>query len=139
MGPKFNTPYLAALRYGPMDRDTFYRVRYPEEAVVWHAINADLEAGARILTHENRYHLFRRDIVLIHPDDWEVSRLYGRQFDEIVEWLDKAGVHYYLKIPNEANHPILARLGHSEHLEDPAYFQEIIRSGGTVLYRVKKG
>ena len=136
MGPKFNTPHLSALRYGPMDRHAFYRIQHPEQSVVWRTINSKLEPDAKILTHENRYHLFRRDLELIHLDDWEISRLYDRPFDEIVQWLNKAGVHYYLNIPNEANHHILSRLGHKEHLEDPTYFQEITRSGETVLYRI---
>jgi len=136
MGPKFNDVSLRAIRYGSMDRETYYRVRYPQDFAIWNTINEHCEEGAKILTHENRYHLFRRDIELVHLDDWDVSRFYGKPFEEVHEWLCQEGIRYYLKIPNEQNHPITARLGHSAYLKNPDYFQEILRSGGTVLYRI---
>ncbi len=136
MGPKFNDVSLRALRYGPMDRDTYYRVRYPEDYRIWKTVNTECEEGAKILTHENRYHLFRRDIELIHLDDWEVSRLYDRPFEDVHEWLVQQGIRYYLRIPNEKNHPITVQLGHNAYLDNPDYFQEILRSGETVFYRI---
>ncbi|MFH1743192.1 MAG: hypothetical protein ABIH23_29650 [bacterium] len=141
MGPKLqegkvSAISLPALRYGPLKGERFQQIRYPEESPVWSAINTELEPNAKILTHENRYHLFRRDITLVHLDDWDVSRLYGQPFDEIMKWLNENGVRYYLRIKNESNHPILKRLGHNEFLDNPTYFQESTKSGNTILYRI---
>ena len=136
MGPKFAVPALPALRYGPMDTQSYYRFKFRDEFPIWNFINRELPPGSKILTHENRYHLFRRDLHFVHLDDWEVSRLYGRSFDEIQRWLNEQGVGYYLKIPNEKNHPVLTRLGHHDYLNNPTYFQEMSRQGETVLYRI---
>ncbi|HOE11141.1 MAG TPA: hypothetical protein PLQ35_12435 [bacterium] len=136
MGPKFAVPSLPALRYGPMDPPSYYRIKFRDEYPVWSFINRELAPDSKILTHENRYHLFRRDLHFVHLDDWEISRLYGRPFDEIHRRLNERGVGYYLRIRNEKNHPILACLGHRDYLNNPAYFQEMVRSGETVLYRI---
>ncbi|MBI1389279.1 MAG: hypothetical protein GC154_12610 [bacterium] len=138
MGPKIANPSLPVFATPGLSKEQYYRVRYPEVAPAWKFINDTLEPYSLILTHDNRYHVYREDIGIIHLDDCELTPFYGRPYDEVHRELLRRGVSYYLYIPDEDTHPITARLGHRAHLNDPAYFDEIYRNGRVALYRLIK-
>lgn len=138
MGPKIPHPSLPLFKHPGLPPAEFNRFAYPAEAPIWRQINEELERGAVILTHDNRYHVYRDDIRIIHLDDCGLTPLYGRPYPEIHRHLLQQGVRYYLQIPDEKTHPITQRLGHREYLNHPGYFEKTGQSGEVVLYRMKE-
>ena len=118
MGPKARQAGLRILPLANTSPRFFYDTVGWADSEVWKYINANLEQGASILTHENRYHVFRRDLSLIHLDDWDLLPFYGRPWPEVRAELERRGITYYLQIPNEKNHRITERLGIGSHLDD---------------------
>jgi len=137
MGPKIPHPSLPLFQHPGLPLAEFNRFAFPAEAPIWRQINEELEPGAVLLTHDNRYHVYRDDIRVIHLDDCGLTPLYGRPYPEIHRHLLREGVRYYLQIPDEKTHPITQRLGHLEYLNNPDYFEKISQSGDVILYRLK--
>ncbi len=139
MGSKHANPQLPYFAHPGMEPETFYRYEYPEEASVWKYINHNLEKGAIILTHDNRYHVFRDDLEIIHLDDCGLTHLYGQPYPQNHDYLLKQGIHYYLRIGNhEQSHPILKQLGHNAYLNNPTYFKKVMESDSVSLYKLIK-
>lgn len=128
MGPKTGDPTLPFFAYPGLKTETYYKFRFPKEAPVWLYINREVEEGAKILSHDNRYHVFREDIQIIHLDDCDLVPLYGNPYPEIHEYLLSRGIRYYLYIPDELTHPITQQLGHRKFLENPIFFERLLTS-----------
>lgn len=129
MGPKIAECGLDAIqallpRPG-ISSDLFYRYRFPDEFPFWRYINQHLEPKSVILTHDNRYHVYRDDLILIHLDDCGLTPHYGKPYVQIHQILWDTGVRYYFKIKDESTHPITVQLGHTFHLDDPRYYHPI--------------
>ncbi|MFB3787407.1 MAG: hypothetical protein ACE15F_13665 [bacterium] len=137
MGPKIPHPSLPLFRHPGLSLAEFNRFAFPAEAPIWRQINEELEPGAVLLTHDNRYHVYRDDIRILHLDDCGLTPLYGRPYPEIHRHLLREGVRYYLQIPDEKTHPITQRLGHGAYLNNPDYFERMGKSGEVILYRLK--
>ncbi len=116
LGPKAREAGLSLLMLADSPPESFYRAVGRADADMWRYINKNLESGTGLLTHENRYHVFRRDLNIIHLDDWDLLPFYDHPWAEVVAELKRRGVRYYLQIPNEKNHPITLRLGVQENL-----------------------
>jgi len=122
-------------RLGP--RETFLALKFGPDYAMWRWMNANLPPGAKVLSHENRHLYIRRDITIVHMDDWDISRLYGRPWPEIREYLEAHGIIYYLHIPNEANHPVMAEgLGLGKALDTD--WELLAEFGGNRLYRLRE-
>ncbi len=128
MGPKVPNPSMPVFAYPGLSPLEFYRFSFPLEAPVWRYINRSLEENAIILSHDNRYHVYRDDISIIHLDDCGLTPFYGMPYPEFHEELLKRGVGYYLYIPDEDSHPITRLLGHLDYLDNPKFFQLMERS-----------
>jgi hypothetical protein len=113
--------FLASSEFGP-----HYRM--------WRILNARLPEGAVILTHENRHYYLRDDLQFLHMDDYRLIPWYDRDPGEVVHRLQALGVNYYLRIPNEKNHPILGRLGIEAVLETYFTLLESSPDGRIQLY-----
>jgi hypothetical protein len=134
MGSKFSSPGLTHTLHPGMDPEFFLLQSIPEYEV-WELINSRLPQSAVILTHENRHYYLRDDIKILHLDDYRLVPWYGRSEEQVENRLRELGVGYYLRISNERNHPILARLGVQKLL--PKSFQLLYENGGTALYKIK--
>ncbi len=136
MGAKVGDPSLPIFASPGMAPKHYYAYRYPEVAPVWRYINDEVEPLSLILTHDNRHHVYRDDIGLIHIDDCGLTPFYGRPYPEVHEELLRLGVNYYLRIPDEATHPITAQLGHLDYLGNPDYFELVRKHQRVELYRL---
>ncbi|MEW6233914.1 MAG: hypothetical protein AB1656_00875 [Candidatus Omnitrophota bacterium] len=137
MGSKIANPALPLFAYPGISPKFFYRFAYPDAAPVWEYINDHLENGAVILTHDNRYHVYRDDLKIIHLDDCGLIPLYGRPYPENHKELLARGICYYFRIgDDEDSHPILRQLGHRAYLGDPHYYKLLIESGDAQLYEL---
>ncbi|HBF35253.1 TPA: hypothetical protein DDW35_11900, partial [Candidatus Sumerlaeota bacterium] len=119
-----------------MSTKLFYQLKYGQEPKMWEFINTHCLKSA-ILTHENRHLLFDPSIKLVHFDDWEVQQVWGKSKVERLARLRELGVKYYLFIPFEKDHPINARLGHAEWVQDGT-LELIFQAGDAVLYRFRE-
>ena len=128
MGPKVPDPSLRAFTYPGLSTEDFYRFSFPLEAPIWRYINRSLEDNAVILSHDNRYHVYRDDISIIHLDDCGLTPFYGKPYSEVHKELLERGIRYYLYIPDENSHPITRLLGHLDYLDNPDYFELIEKS-----------
>ena len=138
MGPKNPKPILPIFAYPGMDKESFYRIVFPEYASTWQYLNEHAEPGAGVLTHDNRYHVFRDDLKIIHLDDCNLVPFYGKPYPEIHQYLWKQGIRYYLFIADELTHPITQRLGHASYLANPKYFELLWFTDQARLYRLKE-
>ena len=101
---------------------------------MWDYVNKHLK-GQKILTHDNRHLAYDISVVLIHLDDWEMQALWDKPGAEQTRALKEAGILYYLRIPNEKNHPVLKRMGTDAWIEQ-GLVQEQRRYGKNILYRI---
>ena len=138
MGTKIGNPTLPIFAAPGMSPQAYYAYRYPEISPVWRYINENLEPLSLVLTHDNRHHVYRDDIGRIHLDDCGLTPFYGRPYDEVHQELLRRDVNYYLRIPDEATHPITAQLGHLNYLGNPAYFELVRQHQRVELYRIKR-
>ncbi len=140
MGPKHTTPTLEHFAHPGLSPKQFYRYCYPQYASSWEYLNEHAEEGAAILTHDNRYHVFRDDLSVIHLDDCDLTPYYDRPYEEVHQVLWERGIRYYLFIQDELSHPITQRLGHQPYLDDERYYNLLhqTRSGGDVAAAVYK-
>ena len=129
---RYNGMELVALRNPGLDPGFLYRLRFGPETLVWEQINSRAK-GRAVLTHENRRLLFDPSIRLVHMDDWEVQEIWGKSKRERLERLAELGVAYYLQIPYEFDHPVNARLGHREWIDDGT-LKKVFQAGESILY-----
>ncbi len=139
MSPKTSSPLLPVFAFPGLDRFTFYRYRFPDVAPLWIYINKELEEGAGILTHDNRYHVFRDDLKIMHLDDCNLVPLYDKPYPQIHNYLLSQGISYYFFIPDEFTHPITQNLGHRDYLNNADYFELVSSTDSAELYRLVKG
>ncbi|HNT36551.1 MAG TPA: hypothetical protein PKH07_16310, partial [bacterium] len=66
VGPKLMSFDLKAFRCPGIDKDEFWSMCFQRDQEMWRTINDRLPLNAGVLTHENRYHVFRRDIRIVH-------------------------------------------------------------------------
>ena len=137
VGPERREPAidLTVFRNPNPDRERFYRWRFGDDAVMWSYINERLQ-GEKILTHENRHLVFDPSITLVHLDDWAMQQLWDQPAREKVRFLKELGVRYYLRVPNEVNHPINARMGTPEW-ERLGLMRPEAAFDGNVLFRLE--
>jgi len=134
MGHKYANPNLLAFRYPGIEKMQFMQLVYGDAAPMWEWINQNLH-NTKLLTHDNRYHVYNDDIKIIHLDDWDIQSLYNNaNIKEKLEKLKQIGIEYYLFIPNERNHPIVKKLGLNE-LITAGYLKEIYSVGEHKLYQ----
>jgi hypothetical protein len=134
MGFKDPRPSLIAFRYPGLNKERFYEIRFPEESRIWEYINHNLQ-NTVILSHENRYHVFDDDITIRHLDDWDIQPLYNEtDISKKARELYNKSIRYYLFIPNERNHPIVAKLEIPKMIEW-GYLKSIYQSGEYQLYQ----
>jgi len=129
---------LQALHLPLMDAKDFYRLRYGGDVDMWHSINLRF-SGGRLLTHENR-HLVFPGIELVHLDDWELQQAYDLATPEAkLRRVIAQNLHFYLRVPNEARHPVNARLGLEAFVGTPV-LREVARTvgsdGANILYEI---
>ncbi len=133
MGPHIMEPHLIALQNPGLSKEKFYEIKFPVESQMWNYINKNLH-NTKILTHENRYHVFNDDITLRHLDDWDIQPLYQENdITKKAKQLYDMGIRYYLFIPNEKNHPIVAKLEIPKMIKK-GYLKLIFESGDQKLY-----
>jgi len=134
MGHKIANPNLIAFRYPGMEKMQFMELVYGDAVPMWEWINKHLQK-TKILTHDNRYHMYNDDIQIVHLDDWDIQPLYNvSDTKEKLKKLQQMGVEYYLFISNERNHPIVQKLGLNE-LITAGYLKEIYSVGEHKLYQ----
>lgn len=94
---------------------------------------ARLPAGARLLTHENRFLLMPdpRDLPVTAMDDWEPQQAYRHPAVERLAALDALGVTHYLYVPNEDKHQTNALLGMDELIR-AGHYRETARTASSV-------
>lgn len=136
MGTKHADPNLRLFARPGIEAEQYYRIRYPQASQAWRWVNDNAAEDALILTHDNRYHVYRQDIALIHLDDCELTPWYDKPYPEVHQELLRRGVDYYFQIPGEFTHPITQRLGHRAYLDNEQYFERILQAGDTALYRL---
>lgn len=132
--PKYVDRILTRSFPGALGRD-FYPLVFGDEGLTFDYFHRQLPE-ARVLTHENRKMCFPDKVQLIHLDDCEVQDLYDRPLVEVVNGLLDLGIGYYLYVPNEDRHPVVARLGHGGRDAPTPYFQPVFRSGPVRLFRL---
>lgn len=137
VGPdKVETPLdLVAFRHPLPDPFMFYSWRFGPDPRMWEYINLNLK-GQKILTHENRHLVFDPSIELVHLDDWDMQQLWDLEPAEQIRRLKERGIRYYLKVPNEAAHPVNARMG-AEHWIVLGLVEKQREHGDNVLYRIR--
>ena len=134
MGPKLMEPSLLAFRNPGINPGLFYNVMLRDYAPMRNFINRNLD-NTVLLTHENRYHLYKDSITFRHLDDWEIIPLYKQtDIDKKAHFLYNLGIRYYLFIPNERNHPILQKLEIRKMIEK-GYLTLLFESGEYQLYQ----
>ncbi|MDI6784075.1 MAG: hypothetical protein QME64_08290 [bacterium] len=134
MGHKYANPNLLAFRYPGIEKMRFMELVYGDAVPMWEWINKNLN-NIKLLTHDNRYHMYNDDIKIVHLDDWEIQPLYTiSDPKEKLGRINQMGIEYYLFIPNERNHPIVEKLGLKE-LIDKGYLNQIYGIGEHKLYR----
>ncbi len=122
-GQQYVMSDLDVFRHPGMNPDTFYRLRFGTDADMWNAVN-EVAVGQPLLTHDNRHLMYDPSIELVHLDDWDVQKTYAmKSAAEKLAFFRARGIRYYLRIPNEAAHPINARVG----------LDELIANGSLVL------
>jgi hypothetical protein len=145
MGSKLASTHLPMFAHPGVSPSFFYQYVYPDVSAAWHYINTKVEKNSLLLSHDNRYHVFRDDIQIIHLDDCGLTPLYGKPYRLVHEKLLERGIRYYLYIPDEDTHPITRQLGHRDSVDDPRYFQKVFekpvsyadgRQSWAVLYRL---
>jgi hypothetical protein len=139
-GAKSFSPTLYHTLHPGMAPDEFLDMSFPGEYRMWKILNARLPQGAVLLTHENRYYYLRDDIKVLHLDDYRLVELYGKPPGEVEARLRELGVGYYLKIPNERNHPVVRFLG-VDALLGPVFHRLAVipsGSGDLALYGMPK-
>lgn len=122
IGAKYFYPDLKLFSYPGISKQMFYRYTFPGASAGWRYINSHLSAKSKILTHDNRYHVFRQNLQIIHLDDCGLTPLYGKPYPAVHRELLNRGIGYYFYIPDENTHPITRQLGHREYLDNPNYF-----------------
>jgi len=125
MGAKFASPELFHTVKPGHDPDAFLRSAIGPDYELWSKLEF-LPEGSLILTHENRHYYLRDDLRFIHLDDARLIPSYDKSADEVVARLKELGVDYYLRIPNEKNHPITQRLG----------IERLLGTGFRLLYEI---
>jgi len=111
LGGRVYSPFhLVALHQLGLDRATFRRLAFGDDADGWAALNTYC-LDERVLTHENRHLVLDRRVGIVHFDDWEIQALWPKSPDEQLRGLHDLGIKYYYFIPNEANHQVNRRLG----------------------------
>ena len=125
MGSKYPDLHLALLSHPGIPKELYYQYVYPGVTSAWKYMDASLEPNSLVLSHENRYHVLRPDIRIIHLDDCGLTPLYGKPYPEVHKELLQRGVKYYFYIPDEDTHPITLRLGHRAYLNDPKFFEKV--------------
>jgi len=134
-GQSFTQGNLDVFRNPGLPQSFFLRMQYGEDVDMWDYVNAH-HLGQTILTHENRHYVFDPSITFVHLDDWAIQQEYGKtDAAEIAAFLRGRGLEYYLRVPNEANHPILARLG-MDRVEKAGLLEEVARFGDNALFRI---
>ncbi len=145
MGSKMKSPDLPFFHHPGLAPEDFYHYTFPRDAPVWRFINEKVEPGAKILTHDNRYHVYRDDLQIIHLDDCGILYLYGKPYPKVHQELLARGIQYYLYIPDEETHPITQSLGHRFYLSNPDYFELLMsyqlpyQTERVRFYRLLKG
>ncbi|MCX7918770.1 MAG: glycosyltransferase family 39 protein [bacterium] len=134
MGHKYANPNLIAFQHPGINHLQFMELVYGDAVPLWQYINKNLK-NTKLLTHDNRYHMYDDSITIVHLDDWDIQHLYTvSNIEDKLDKLQQLGIQYYLFIPNERNHPIVSRLNLQE-LIDHNYLIEIYRSGEHILYQ----
>lgn len=134
MGPKIMEPGLRAFMNPGMEAVSFYRLKLGEYASLVEYINQTLPSQGVILSHENRYNLFRDDLKIRHLDDWDIIPLYQeKNLQKKYQALYQKGIRYYLYIPNEENHPILKKLEIQRMIQE-GFLQPLYIAGDNRLY-----
>jgi len=122
------------LRHPLPEPHVMYMWRYHEDALMWDYVNKHL-LGQKILTHDNRHLAYDISVTLVHLDDWDMQQLWDKPGTEQIQAMKDAGILYYLRIPNETNHPVLKHMGTDSWLED-GLIEEQRRYGDNILYRI---
>lgn len=123
-GTKHTSPMLEHFHLTGLEPIQFYRVTSDKKyASSWAYLNDNAEPDVSILSHENRYHVFRDDLNVIHLDDCDLTPYYDQPYEVVHEVMWDKGVRYYLFIVDEWSHPITQRLGHQQYLNDERYFE----------------
>ena len=120
---------VTALRKLFMERDLYYRLEFDGDMEMFGRL-AMLPAGRVILTHENRHLLLDPDLKIVHLDDWNVQKIYGKAATKRIRKLDALKVSYYLYVPNEDKHRINMRVGMDELIK-LGYFAEEYNSSSS--------
>ncbi|MCB2155847.1 glycosyltransferase family 39 protein [bacterium] len=133
-GQTFVASNLDVFRNPGMPAEIVYKLRFGDEVDIWQDVNR-LAKGQPLLTHENRHLLFDPSIELVHLDDWDVQKTYSMNTaKEKLDFFKNRGIQYYLRIPNEKNHPINQKVGLDE-LITKGYLKKVDEAGGAELYR----
>ncbi|MBI5154312.1 glycosyltransferase family 39 protein [Candidatus Poribacteria bacterium] len=131
--PAYGTD-LRVFRHPGVGAPLFYRMYHADDPDTWDYIN-EVARGTALLTHENRHLVFDPTIELVHLDDWDVQQTYGMTDPlEKLRFYRNRGVVYYLRTPNERNHPINARAG-LEELMAFEYLRLVRTFGENSVYR----
>jgi len=133
---------LTLFHHPLMESELVYRLHYPGGDVpMWNYINKNLRHET-ILTHENRHLAYDPSIHFVHLDDWETQALYELPSPEakLRALVNDLGLKWYLRVPNEAKHPINRRL-ELEHWMGTPMLEEVFHSApgdpnAPVLYRM---
>jgi hypothetical protein len=123
-GTKHTSPMLEHFHLTGLEPIQFYRITSDKKyASSWAYLNENAEPNVSILSHENRYHVFRDDLHVVHLDDCGLTPYYDHPYEEVHKVLWDKGIRYYLWIEDEYSHPITQRLGHRSHLDDGRYYE----------------
>ncbi len=138
---------LISLRRPFMDKETFWRLRFGDDADMFVYINKlDKRLGLqkikdkkvhklKLLTHENRHLCFNEGLELIHLDDWDIQKAYSmKNIKEKLQLFKSMGITHYLYVPNEDNHPINKKVGIDEMI-NKGYLELEFEAGENKLYR----
>ena len=134
-GQRFDQLALDAFRNPGMPPELVYRIRYGADVDMWDHLAKVLPEG-RLLTHENRHYVLPPALVCVHLDDWDMQAAYDwNNPARLYEYLQSQRITHYLRVPNEFNHPVNARLG-MEQFEAAGYLREVFRAGDNVLFAI---